>query len=382
MEKRKRLFGLFFKRTIPRPSLAQITLCNESEGEKAPNKLPVRASTAPKIKPQLEKGRPRSVTKPIIMGGGSSFQRGNVAPPSNLKTQPKEPPLVSDKLLTASQRGVLEGLTERAELFFESVEKPTSGIPLQTNTLLLGPTGCGKTTVVDALARQIGAECFKVSHGNWIVDGAAREAGEPTVASVVSLACRAQRVVLFIDELDKFFQVRDGSSWHCSVLNDLWLMLDRSLNWGRLLAKTEVCQHLNAESRSTAHIESCVRRRIFIVGAGTWQSLMKPAVRIGFSGSTQDDSANDILRIIRQGALPEEVLRRFNYDTLKLEYPSQRELSELLRRDTALAQALASLGEEPDAGMLREQMESIGMTALTTYKTNILLAARRSHRCR
>ena len=382
MEQRKRLFGLLWKRTISRPSLGQITVCEESEGAKTPNGRPRHPSAAPEIKRQPETRRSRSVAKPIIAGDGAAFQRGSVEASRNLKPQPPESPSVPDKLLTASQRGVLAELTDRAELFFESVQKPAGGIPLQTNTLLLGPTGCGKTTVVDALARQIGAECFKVSHGNWIVDGASRESGEPTVTSIVSSACRARRVVLFIDELDKFFQVHDSSSWHCSVLNDLWLLLDRSLNWGRLLAKTEISQHLDQDSRSIAHVEACVRRRIFIVGAGTWQSLMKPSVRIGFGSPAPDSSASDIMRIIRHGALPEEVLRRFNYDTLKLAYPSQRELGEMLRRDTALAQALATLGAEPDVVMLREQMESIGMTALTTYKTNTLLAARRSARCR
>lgn len=382
MNQGKRFFGLFGVRPTPRPSFGQIALSGILEGSGSQQVRPKSAKSTPTGKPSLERTLLRSSVKVITPVDGATTPRESGSESQTTNAQPRERPLVSDKVLTLSQREVLAALIERAELFFESVEKPTGGIPLQTNTLLLGPTGCGKTTVVDALARQIGAECFKVSHGNWIVDGASREAGEPTVTSIVSLACRAPRVVLFIDELDKFFQVRDGNSWHCAVLNDLWLMLDRSLNWERLLAKSEVSQNLKLELRSDAQVESCVRRRIFIVGAGTWQNLMKPPVKIGFGGSAPGDASGDIQRIIQHGALPEEVLRRFNYDTLKLAYPGHRELSELMRRDTALAQALVTLGQESDAVMLREQMESIGMTALTTYKTNMLLAARRSRRCR
>jgi hypothetical protein len=282
--------------------------------------------------------------------------------------------------LTTSQKSVAEALIERAELHFSVTDDHQTGIPIQTNSLIFGPTGSGKTSVVEAVARKLQADLFKVSHGNWIVEGAVDNAGTPTVRQLLTAVARAERLVLFIDELDKFFRPTEASAWHSALLNDLWLVLDRGLSWSTLAGKPEL-RCLNAEERTPENLENIFRKRVFIVAAGTWQDTYRTKSRVGFITSQVEASrAGSLADILKAGGLPEEVMRRFNADALRLDYPKREELASLLAKDAGLNEACRKAGRTPDISELYEQMATMGMTALTSFKTQVLLDARRTGR--
>jgi hypothetical protein len=119
----------------------------------------------------------------------------------------------------------------------------------------------------------LNATCVKCSHGSWIPAGA-YEGHAPTLTSIAQALARSERVVVFIDELDKFFGGQTLSNWHSSVLNELWLLLDKT----PVLKREHLAGATTA--RSVEELAEFFQRRVFIVSAGTWQEVFrkKPSV--------------------------------------------------------------------------------------------------------
>ncbi len=282
------------------------------------------------------------------------------------------PGTIAESGFTVSQREALSLLHERARLFYAPPPDAATGIPVQTNSLMLGPTGCGKTTLIKCLAAQLGAHPICISHGSWIVHGA--QDAHPTTRLLLWAAMHNERVVLFIDELDKFFGSGDGSSWHNSVLNDLWLVLDRGLPWAMFAADGAFVKAVPPEYKSAEAMERLFKTRVFIVGAGTWQQQHRGTPTMGFNSAWVGEVKAE--NLIRNGGMPEEVLRRFNRDLIHLAYPTIEEIERLIQRDGLLALA-DKVDEKIEIPELHRQMDTVGMTALTSLKTRLLLKRQR-----
>ena len=80
---------------------------------------------------------------------------------------------MSALILTKNQQVIFNRLKDTAELVFSKPE--ITGIPLQANSLLLGPTGCGKSTIAKRLANELGADYHQITYGTWIVHGNSRQ---------------------------------------------------------------------------------------------------------------------------------------------------------------------------------------------------------------
>lgn len=267
--------------------------------------------------------------------------------------------------MTDSQRAAVQELQRRALAYYADNPPQSMGIPQQWNTLLVGPTGCGKTSIVETLADMLNATCVKCSHGSWIPAGA-YEGHTPTLTSIAQALARSERVVVFIDELDKFFGGQALSNWHSSVLNELWLLLDKT----PVLKREHLAGATTA--RSVEELAEFFQRRVFIVSAGTWQEVFTKKPTVGFSTGRDSDPVHDILH---NGTLPPEVRRRFHYRVLRLAYPSRDEIQRIIESDQWLRGRLKFLRETPDCDALCREVQEVGMTALTTYKTDHILRA-------
>jgi SpoVK/Ycf46/Vps4 family AAA+-type ATPase len=296
--------------------------------------------------------------------------------PPIVDTQPASPGPLRFQL-TGSQQRCFEQIMARADLFFSQPEDLNRGrIPVQTNSLLLGPTGSGKTVVARAVADALGANFMHLTYGTWIVDGA--QDTNSTMRTILWQLRNTPPLVLFIDEIDKFaFGSSDGTGWNISVRNDLWMILDRALPWAVYEVKGGFITHFPKELRSAKALESMFNRKVFIIGAGTWQHLQRPKPGMGFIPGRP--SPVDGEQITSKGNLPEEVLRRFNNDLLSIEYPTAKEIGDLLASD-GLPTLASEVGQAIDTVQLREQMDLVGMTTLTTFKTNLLLRRRAAQR--
>ncbi|MCX6938403.1 MAG: AAA family ATPase [Verrucomicrobia bacterium] len=267
--------------------------------------------------------------------------------------------------MTRSQRSAVYDLLGRALAHYGDFPPQSQGIPQQWNSLMIGPTGCGKTSIVETLTELLGGLCVKCTHGSWIPAGA-YEGHTQTLKMIINAVGRAERVVVFVDELDKFFGSQEISSWHSSVLNELWLLLDKSPVLKR--------EHL-AEVKTADSIEDLGRlfkQRTFIVAAGTWQDVFKRKPSAGFVPSSTQNTA--FQEIMRRGTLPDEVRRRFHSKVIEIKYPDEADIRRIIAADDWLVERLRIQQITPDYAALCREVREIGMTALTSYKAEHILA--------
>lgn len=271
-------------------------------------------------------------------------------------------------VLTDSQTQAIMELFHRGMAFFGDNPPQGEGIPQQWNSLMIGPTGCGKTSVAETLADMLNAACVKCTHGSWIPAGA-HEGFTSTLRMVTNALGRCDRVVVFVDELDKFFADQTLTNWHSSVLNDLWLLLDKSPVLKR--------EHL-ADVRSVSSIEELselFRKRVFIIASGTWQHVYSRKQPVGFNSGVSSLKTS-AAEVIKAGCLPDEVRRRFHSRIIEIHYPTPAEIGRIIQADKWLAGRLQHLGEAPDHDALHREVQEVGMTALTSFKTEHVLRAR------
>jgi hypothetical protein len=132
-------------------------------------------------------------------------------------------------------------------------------------------------------------------------------------------------------------------------------------------------EHLAAVP-SAANLEQLAdmfRRRVFIVAAGTWQDLFKDRPTIGFSPNGTKEEPVECL--FRRGLLPDEIRRRFHSRVITLAYPAPAEIRRMLEADEWLSAHHAECGTRPNYAELWRQVREVGLTALTSYKTELIL---------
>lgn len=271
--------------------------------------------------------------------------------------------------LTANQQSALERLRLMGELFF-AAEQYKAVIRPKLFPLLAGPTGVGKSHLVSVAANQIGAEYYAITRGDFTVQHA--RYGIPTVYQLIELAAKHDRVVIGLEELDKYIGLFSGAEWSAALAADLWSSLD-----GRFpLADFFAADHpgvasMTARKMSTEELRRRIAHNLWFVGIGTWQHLFaaeRKSSAIGFHGGQPASVSAD--SIAAANTIPLELLSRFNSDIIILKYPEPAETELLLDRFgiRALAQELG-IKLDPEA----LDWQTGGMRALETLQTRLLL---------
>lgn len=223
--------------------------------------------------------------------------------------------------LTASQREALASLRALSEIYFERTR--INGVLPRTTSLVVGPSGVGKTFVVTQLGTLLRLPVLKLTVGDWIPSGARNE--PCTLALLRSWLDTRPRFLLHLDELDKL-RAHDNA-WSFGVLTEVFSVLDRKVAYAGTKNEPWTAQHTQA-----------LRDNVFMVGSGTWQDLWPQRSRrtIGFlpaATAPAGAGANSAIveRIREARVIPEELLYRFcgHWSILS---PYTREDFELLGR--------------------------------------------------
>ncbi len=187
-----------------------------------------------------------------------------------------------------SQRRAFEELVLIGETFFGT---DWLSLPLRPrfDTLVIGPSGSGKSHLVRAVAAHLKVPCLRVSHGEWIVMGA-RPHLQPTVQKITNFIVENERGIIHVDELDK---ARAGfqAEWTISVFAEIFSLLDR------------IIPAEPREKPNTEILRQRLRSDFLFVGSGTWQAAWEESPPIGFADPESHWDSTALSKAIRKADL-------------------------------------------------------------------------------
>ncbi|MBA4135881.1 MAG: hypothetical protein C0518_01035 [Opitutus sp.] len=194
----------------------------------------------------------------------------------------------TELLLTASQKRVFEELRAIAEVFFEG--RDLGPIAPRWTTLIIGPTGIGKSHLVRRLADQLGLEAVRVGVSSWVPAGAKLDPTSLTV--VLDHVRKGTRFVLHLEEADKLAGSRTDA-WSQGQLSELLMLLDGAPGapW-------------------TDRDRFLFRRNALVVATGAWQEIFeRTSPGLGFGAQRAETDRRS--EVQRAGKIPAELLARF-----------------------------------------------------------------------
>lgn len=268
----------------------------------------------------------------------------------------KDQPGGRDDFPTEDHAEAFDKIVELAQLHFDwevrqEIEALCGGIRMRTFPLVTGPSACGKTFIARALAQKLDAKLNLISVGNWIPQGA--DVKPCSMVSIMSDMLNHERVVLFIDEIDKTEENSEQNTWSISNRMDIYALLDDNVHYDKLMEQLrrfspKLASRVSEESIDCQQLAS---ERLFIIGAGTWQREHQQAnsgkTSLGFSESVDEAMLKVDMqeRLMGNRLIAEELRNRFNHELIELRHPTVEEGRALLDRKgvTALAERLGRM---------------------------------------
>lgn len=228
---------------------------------------------------------------------------------------PSDPRSDSPTLVLSHQRPAFERLVAIGRACF-GVQRHTLPLRLRTHSLLVGPTGTGKTFLARAVAKELGlgAKNFlALSVSDWILLSCTKRAATNTWTTIYRFLHSnksSDGVVIFLDELDKL-------NGHCDYeqfqRTEVFQLLDFSLPTGLVDEDDAPISEANI-----AVAQDVLANRTLIIGAGAFQSLWETRTmpNIGFHESSKNPSPPSPDELSK--TLPRELVNRFRRELLVL----------------------------------------------------------------
>ncbi len=215
------------------------------------------------------------------------------------------------------QRPAFNKLLTVAKACF-AVQRQTLPIRVRTNTLIIGPSGTGKTHMAQAVATELGAEFLSVSVADWILLGCSGRGGSPTwplIARFLRRNSQKMGLVIFVDEIDK---IGGNSTWETFLRTEIYSLLDLKIPTGLNDGEDNVLT-----PHELAQAQDVFTNRSLLLAAGAfqdiWEKRGRPKLGFGAIGTTQE--ATDLNQLA--ATLPREATNRFRSDLIVL--PELRE---------------------------------------------------------
>lgn len=242
--------------------------------------------------------------------------------------------------LTQSQATAYRRISAMARAFFSNSDYHLKIQP-RLLPLCVGPTGVGKTSLLRLIATENKASFLRTSAGEWVPIGV--RSVRPTLTVIIEALANSPTgaVVVLIDELDKVSGETD-STWARGVLAEIYATLDRSFPLETVL-RGDAPLKLNI---SLEELRSRIETNLFLTAAGTWQALWSGGGALGFGG-TMNRSLQVLDHLAAQKIVPLELLMRFSWPPILLQYPDQAETADMFRK-TGLTEFAANLGRPLD----------------------------------
>jgi ATPase family associated with various cellular activities (AAA) len=206
-------------------------------------------------------------------------------------------------ILSQNQQSLLEKIEPVAQLVFMEPSAP-SPIKLRTHTLIAGPSGMGKTYIVEELARRMEAELFKINVTNWQPLSAGSKTYELSLIINWLFKNKNRKTIIAFDELDKIY---GASDWIKHIQLELHSVLDGRIE-DNAFGPSEI--ELSGKDLILQKL-----RQTLIVGMGAWQTEWQPKT-MGFNSSDEPAQTMEYSQLTKQ--IPPEVIQRFRSELLYL----------------------------------------------------------------
>lgn len=196
----------------------------------------------------------------------------------------------------------------------------------RTHTLIVGPSGSGKSFIVSEMASRSKIPLWHENISNWSPMGA--RGSNPTFRSLIRWLGSVENGIIFLDEIDK---INSPSEFSNSIRNEVFSLLDHrapdaSLALSDLIDSDPFDSQFSRSDQELMQkvmVEQKLRNHILIVAAGAWQSGWDHSNSvIGFHPGVSS-SASVGRNALLESIMP-ELLQRFRSKVLFLD-PMQEE---------------------------------------------------------
>jgi hypothetical protein len=268
------------------------------------------------------------------------------------------------------QRRAFHSLLEVGSACF-GISRQSLPIAPRTNTLIVGPTGTGKTFLARQVARHLGVDFMGISLSEWIPLGCSSRGAICTWRSICNfLLSNANKPggVIFVDELCKL----GTTSWDTYVKVELFRLLDLSISKE---LTDEFSEKMDSKDHETA--QEVLRNRTFLIGAGAFQEIWESAgPGIGFlsEAAPPDISLHRLAKM-----LPRELVNRFRSAIITLPALGLADYTRMLESTipqlpSVLCQRFKEMGHQRVAEAVKQQQ---GVRFLEELLLDVILAERR-----
>jgi SpoVK/Ycf46/Vps4 family AAA+-type ATPase len=250
-------------------------------------------------------------------------------------------------LVLSHQKPAFERLLAIGRASF-GAQRHTLPVRLRTNSLIIGPTGSGKTHLAKMVAEELGlgSAFLSLSVSDWVLLSSTRRGAENTWTTIYRFLRRIRKdsgAIIFLDELDKLSGQCDYEQYQRV---EVFALLDSKLPPGLVDNEDDP-----VSESGIAEAQEVLSNRSLIIGAGAFQDLWetRAASPIGFregAPSTLPPTPQDLSQ-----TLPRELVNRFRRELLILPPLQHADYVEMLettavRVPAYLRQNFLKLGRE------------------------------------
>ncbi len=213
------------------------------------------------------------------------------------------------------QQAALDEIVARARAYFRGDWRD---LPIQPRwaSLMVGPTGTGKTAVAAMAAEAVGASMLRVSAPNWMPTGAINRGTKETISVIAEHVARHDKTILVLDEGDKLLDCSGDSSWKAYIRGECFQLIGKEWLPGLTLPETDD----DKPDITIEQLTTRLRDTVFILMIGTFQEWYDDAPSrrsMGFGAET-DSAEIELSADIIAEKLPRELANRFHSSIIRL----------------------------------------------------------------
>jgi len=223
-----------------------------------------------------------------------------------------KPPSGKTPLIFDHQQSAFQKLRRAGNVCFSPLR---SHLPMQprTNSLLIGPSGSGKSYLARSVAQSFGLECKALTVAEWMLIGSSSKGAQRTWNSIFDFLLKnhsKRGAVIFLDEIDKL----DGTGDWCQHLRvEVFRLLD-------LIVPPDLIDENDRkiDPMIFSKVSEFLKHRTFLIAAGAFQSLWEAGNKQigGFGRESIPDARTPELLSYH---LHTELINRFRTDIVVLE---------------------------------------------------------------